>query len=323
MKRRITRGVSWKELYDKSNRPDRTALNNFWRSNVRQVFVELSNTLHRQYGLALTNLTYTKTHGWIMKFTKSGIVLVKKVIFEQDAFYIDHISVNNAESMQTALEYVESLYTPDFLKQFQEKIETRNKKQVERSKRSAQNEKNAINEIVKIVGNDKLNQFKWSPKLSQRDLKRLYREDAKMIYNDELVDEVGYTLYARCIQGRDERLLANENKLKCHNCGNILSKTNSQILQCDCGHHYVFREYMRSFNKNSMPSRSATPFFNDFINRWPFAKSYHEKMQLIDWVIHQCHLNMLSGVKRGFAGLNLIEGSKEEVRNLILELAYN
>jgi hypothetical protein len=80
---------------------------------------------------------------------------------------------------------------------------------------------------------------------------------------------------------------------------------------------------MRSFNKNSMPSRSATPFFNDFINKWPLAKSYHEKMQLIDWVIHQCHLNMLSGVKRGFAGLNLIDGSKEEVRDLILILAYN
>jgi hypothetical protein len=315
--------VSWKELYDKSNRPNRAALNHFWKPTIRQLFVEFSNTVHEQYGLALTNLTYTKTHGWIMKFTKSGIVLVKKVIFIEDAFYIDHLLVNDAESMQTTLEYVASLYTPDFLKQFQFKIEKRNKKQLERSKRLAQKEKDALGEILETVGSDKLNRFKWSPKVSLRSLKRLYREDAKMLYNEELVDEVGYTLYARCLQGRDERLLANENKLKCHNCGKILSKTNGQILPCECGHYYVFREYMRSFNKNSMPSRSATPFFNDFINKWPLAKSYHEKMQLIDWVIHQCHLNMLSGVTRGFAGLNLIDGSREEVRNLILELAYN
>jgi hypothetical protein len=80
---------------------------------------------------------------------------------------------------------------------------------------------------------------------------------------------------------------------------------------------------MRSFNKNGMPSRSATPFFNEFIEKWPSAKDYAEKMRLIDWVIHQCHLNMLSGVTRGFAAKNLFEGSKKELHDLILQLAYN
>lgn len=79
---------------------------------------------------------------------------------------------------------------------------------------------------------------------------------------------------------------------------------------------------MRSFNTNSMPSRSATPFFNEFIDKWPSAKGYAEKMRLIDWVIHECHVNMLSGVKRHFAGINLIEGTKQQVSELILSLAY-
>jgi hypothetical protein len=316
-------GISWKELYNESNRPAKSALDDFWNPNIRKLFIELSNYFHDQYDLALTNMTYTKSHGWIFKYTKLGVVLVKKVIILEDAFYIDNILVNDKNSMQNAYEYVDSLYTLDFIRQFNEKIEKRNKEQSKRSRRLYQDEKNELKEILKKVSSDKLNQFRWSPKVPLEYLKRLYRDDAKMLFNDELVDEVGYMLYTRCLQGRDERLLANEGKLKCHHCGKILIKTNSQLLQCDCGYAYIFREYMRNFNKNRMPSRSATPFFNEFIAKWPLAKDYSEKMRLIDWVIHQCHLNMLSGVTRGFAGTNLIQGTGEDVRNLILALANN
>jgi hypothetical protein len=314
--------TTWQELYTENKRPERSALDNFWNPDIRRLFVELSNHLHNQYGLALTNLTYTKSHGWIFKFTKLGVVLVKKVIILDDSFYLDSILVHNKDSMQKALEYVESIYTLEFLNEFHEKVEKRNKRQAERSRLLAQKEKTEREEILRNVSSDKLNQFRWSPKVPPEYLKRLYRDDARMVYNDELVDEVGYMLYARCLQGRDERILANENKLKCHNCGKILSKTNNQVLQCNCGYYYIFSEYMRSFNKNSMPSRSATPFFNEFIRKWPLAKNYNDKMRLIDWVIHECHLNMFSGVKRKAAGMNLIEGSKKEVCALILELAY-
>jgi hypothetical protein len=315
-------GTSWKEKYTKTNRPARSALSDFWNPAMRQLFVECSNHFANQYGLALTHLAYTKSHGWTFKFTKSGVVLVKKVIILDDSFMIDNIRVHDEPSMGRAFDYVASLYTPAFIEQFQEKIETRNRKQAERARLAAQREKSELEEILKNVPGDKLNQFKWSPKVPPAYLKRLYREDAKLLQNEELVDEVGYLFYARCLQGRDERLLANENKLKCHHCGKILVKTNRQFLPCDCGYAYIFSEYMRSFNKNSMPSRSATPFFNEFIEKWPLAKGYSEKMRLIDWVIHECHLNMFSGVKRGQAGINLIAGSKKDVRDLIVALAF-
>jgi hypothetical protein len=283
----------------------------------------MSTRLSSEYGLALTNLTYTKSNGWTFKFTKSGVVLVKKVIILEDSFMLDDIRVNERLSLETAYEYVKSLYTPEFLNAFNERIKERNSKQSERSKRAAAREKEKLEKALRMVDIEKLNKFKWSPKVSPEDLKKLYSDDVKMRFNEELVDEIGWTFYTRCVQGRDERILANENKLKCHNCGKILSKSNSELLQCDCGYYYIFKEYMRSFNKNSMPSRSATPFFNDFIRKWPIAREYNEKMRLIDWVIHECHLNMFSGVKRGEAGTNLIHGSKKEVRVLILALSYN
>jgi hypothetical protein len=166
----------------------------------------------------------------------------------------------------------------------------------------------------------KLNKFVWSPRISDKKIKQLYDSDAKMIYDEELVDEVGYTLYTRCLQGRDERLLANEGKLKCHHCGVINTSPPNGLIVCPCGYAYIFREYMRSFNKNGMPSRSATPFFNEFIIKWERVKTYADKMLAIDYVIHECHLDMLSGVKRGFAGGNLIDG--KNVQELILSLAY-
>jgi len=78
-----------------------------------------------------------------------------------------------------------------------------------------------------------------------------------------------------------------------------------------------------------MPSRSATIFFNEFIDKWPTAKDSTTKMQLIDWVIHQCHQSMQTGVKSTidgknfkFAGINIIEGSPKQVAELITHLAY-
>jgi hypothetical protein len=240
--------MSWKELYNKNNRPERSALNDFWEPDIRQLFIELSNRLADEFGLALTNLTYTKSNGWIFKFTKSGIVLVKRVVISDDSFLLDGIRVNDKISLETAYEYVKSLYTPEFIEAFDEKKKNRNTRQAERSRRTAIYEKEKLEEALKAVDKHKFNKFKWAPKVPPELLKRLYSNDAKMLFNESLVDEIGWMFYVRCLQGRDERLLANENKLKCHNCGKILTKTRSQLLNCDCGHSYIFKEYMRSFN---------------------------------------------------------------------------
>jgi len=239
-----------------------------------------------------------------------------------DCFGIDGIIVRSKKDYKKALAHVDSLYTDDFIKEYKEKISTRNKKQTERSKRLAERRKNELDDILKTIEPQKLNKFKWSPKVSRNDIKRLYDLNAKLIYNDELADKVGFTLYTRCLQGRDETILHENGKLLCHNCKKICVSPANGIIICSCGYAYIFREYRTNFNKNSMPSRSATPFFNEFITKWERAKTYHEKMLAIDYIIHECHLNMISNVKRGFAGVNLIEGTKRQVSELILGLAY-
>ena len=38
----------------------------------------------------------------------------------------------------------------------------------------------------------------WAPRVPKSKIKRLYELDAKGIYDDELLDDVGYALFARC-----------------------------------------------------------------------------------------------------------------------------
>jgi hypothetical protein len=45
-------------------------------------------------------------------------------------------------------------------------------------------------------------------------------------------------------------------------------------------------------------------------------------MRLIDELIHEFHINLVSGIKGRFVGINLIEGSKKQIVDLILTLAY-
>ncbi len=45
-------------------------------------------------------------------------------------------------------------------------------------------------------------------------------------------------------------------------------------------------------------------------------------MRLVDGLIHEFHINLNSGVKGRFVSINLIEGSKKQIGELIIGLAY-
>ncbi|MCL2203237.1 MAG: hypothetical protein FWB88_04800 [Defluviitaleaceae bacterium] len=320
--------AEWKKCFDKNNRPHNS--NNgmlgfwkgFWTDETLKMFEDFSNELSDKFKLALTHINYTVMYGWKFSYSYSGFVLVKNVYIFDDCFGIDKIIVKSKADYQTALVYVASIYTDDFIRETKEKISIRNKKQAERSKRLMVRRKEELNKILESVEPEKLNRFRWSPCVSRESIKKLHNLDAKRIYDEELVDEVGYAMYARCLQGRDETLLNYNGKLLCHNCRKVHVSPANGIISCSCGHTYIFREYRKSFQKAKMPSGSATPFFNEFINKWERAKTYQDKMLSIDYVIHECHVNMISNVKRGFAGCNLIQGNKKQVSELILELAY-
>ena len=45
-------------------------------------------------------------------------------------------------------------------------------------------------------------------------------------------------------------------------------------------------------------------------------------MMLIDWLIHQCHVTLMSGAKGRSVCVNLLEGTKKQILDVINNLAY-
>ncbi|HEY3341750.1 MAG TPA: hypothetical protein VGK81_07020, partial [Anaerolineae bacterium] len=58
----------------------------------------------------------------------------------------------------------------------------------------------------------------WAPRVKQNLIRRLYETDARGIYDEELIDEVGYALLARC-EAFIAAVEASRGKVTCPACG--------------------------------------------------------------------------------------------------------
>ncbi|MDE5823532.1 MAG: hypothetical protein K2H91_02445, partial [Lachnospiraceae bacterium] len=91
--------------------------------------------------------------------------------------------------------------------------------------------------------------------------------------------------------------------------------------QCSCGRQYSYKEYRRSFRRNNMPTGSAAKTFAAFIRDWDNAKNYQEKIILIDTLLHEFHLSLISGATHRPVAMNFIDGSRRQVEQIIDHLA--
>ena len=64
----------------------------------------------------------------------------------------------------------------------------------------------------------------WAPRVTQREIRRLYEMDAKGINDEELINEVGYGLLARCLSSIDAAE-AVRGKARCPQCSRVVTHT--------------------------------------------------------------------------------------------------
>lgn len=167
--------------------------------------------------------------------------------------------------------------------------------------------------------------LKWSGRVSPGKIRRLYRLDAKGILDEELIDEVAYTFYARC-----ESILtvteASKGQVKCPECGNIIPRHGAdreQIIKCqNCSWEITWGEYFHSYHKKQLHGGGAVDVFMNYIKQLPLAKTPQEKMILIDKVIHECHKRLKEGEFGRPVAVNFIYGTEAEIIKLLEDLAY-
>ena len=72
-----------------------------------------------------------------------------------------------------------------------------------------------------------------------------------------------------------------------------------------------------------MPTGAAEKTFDNYLKRWAVDKSYHEKIVLIDTLLHAFHLSLVSGATHRPVAMNFIDGTREQVERVISHLAYD
>lgn len=158
---------------------------------------------------------------------------------------------------------------------------------------------------------------KYAPKLQVGLIARLYRSDALGLRDEELVDDVGWRLHARC----GSLLLVGSSQVVCPECMTRFDvpwrgEPGDRSAVCPgCGWTITAAEYHASWRHQDLWGALDTPAFETFVAAFPTAHGCTEKMLLIDRLVHAVHKT------GGLAARNLFEGRPRQVIAMLDDLA--
>ncbi len=165
----------------------------------------------------------------------------------------------------------------------------------------------------------------WAPRVKQRLIERLYESDAQGLLDEDLLNEVGWTLVERC----QSFIAANQavhGRAPCPVCGAIVEHhaRPEEILRClACGWENSWKNYFHTIqHKQLSGAGEVIALFQDFVDRFPSAREAPQKMLLVDMLIHGWHWNALFRTNTRAACVNLIEGTYHEVVDFLNLLSY-
>ncbi len=182
--------------------------------------------------------------------------------------------------------------------------------------------------------------IQWNPKVPRAMIRRLYETDARGIVDEELIDEAGFALYARC----QSILAVDAGHVQCPDCDHMFATPwkwprqsprviDAESIRCpNCQEWEVTgRQYRESFQYDNLGAGNALPAFQTFVERYPHTTAPRERMLLIDRLIHEFHY-AISHKPDGSLGRNslphettannLIEGGHDQVVAFLDRLTY-
>src|SRR5688572_9074713 len=137
--------------------------------------------------------------------------------------------------------------------------------------------------------------IRWSPKVRPDKIRRLYEQDARGIVDDELIDDVGLTLHARC----RSIVLVNAGQVACPRCGEVFKVTRTyrertkgepepdptEVVRCptpDCGWETTRGQWGDSWRHRELHAGWGLPPLQQFAERYPSARTPRARMLMID-----------------------------------------
>ncbi len=164
----------------------------------------------------------------------------------------------------------------------------------------------------------------WAPQVRPEKIRRLYQLDAQGIYDDDLINDVGYGLLARC----ESFIQANRavaGWALCPNCGVEIEHAvdKAEILRCVCGWSLPWADYFATIqHKQLSGAEPVIKLFRDFVEGYPRARTAQQRMILIDTLLHGFHWYAKTGEPTRPVAVNLIALRLGDVMDFLDELSY-
>jgi hypothetical protein len=178
---------------------------------------------------------------------------------------------------------------------------------------------------------DNRKEVRWSPRVSKAKVRQLYVRACQGIWDEELIDDVGMTLYLRCRDILTIHQAEAEKKVTCPRCDRggkttLITRRGNRWtpMTCPvCGWTLTWVDYHATFQRRQLNPGGAVAYFRAFVTAFASARDPRTKMLAIDRVIHEFHysLRALPDQPTRAAGVNLIEGNLGEVIAFLNELS--
>ena len=183
------------------------------------------------------------------------------------------------------------------------------------------------------------NSIKWAPRTRKADIIEIYKQNAKGIYDEEKIDNLGLMLYLRCVDIMCVKRAREGGGIRCYSChsniknpsetyipynGSFYKGMDEVILTCPiCGFSFSNTEFYKSFKGSQLNSGGAVPAFEHFIKHFPIEKDVKKKLLLIDRLINSFHYSLKNQPDRKTrsVGPNLIEGNLTDILVFLDELS--
>lgn len=156
----------------------------------------------------------------------------------------------------------------------------------------------------------------WVGRVSRNRIERLYDAESRGILDEDLVDEVGYALLARC-----ECILAvtrsHTGTPICPGCLRPMEAQGENLNCTTCNWSTTIRGFRDSYKKKHLHAGRMEPFIEAFVDDFKKARTPREKMLLIDILIHRCHGDYEETDGKRLGAINLIGGRPREIAEFL------
>jgi hypothetical protein len=164
------------------------------------------------------------------------------------------------------------------------------------------------------------NKISWAPRLPFSLVRRLYKSFSSGIYDDELCDDVGIRLYLRC----ETFIHVWESKVACPVCRTVFKVAKEGTSYCPnekCGWSTDFNQYWASIRPYYAWPGRAMAAWEEYYEKYPGKKTFHEKIILIDQLIHSFHIDEKTNLPVKTVGSKLFEGKRKVIVQMLDELS--